>query len=106
MSRRLRVLVVDDSQAYRQELASLLSSESYLRMVGMAKHGLEAMSLAEQHKPDVVLMDQNMPGLSGVEVTRRIKRSFPDMRVLFLAADTEARQAARRAGADGFFTKG
>ena len=100
------MLIVDDSQACRQELASLLSSEPHIQLVGMAKHGLEAMTLAGRHKPDIVLLDQNMPVFSGVEVARRIKSVLPKTRVFFVAAESEAREQAMAAGAEAFFVKG
>ena len=64
MSKPLRLLIVDDSRAAREELSALLSEESHIQEIWTAKHGLEALSLAEKHQPDVVLLDQNMPGLT------------------------------------------
>ena len=106
MSKPLRLLIVDDSRAAREELGALLSDESYIQVIGTAKHGLEALSLAEKHKPDVVLLDQNMPGLTGAEVARRLKAANPATRIFFVSADAEAKELAMAAGAEAFFVKG
>jgi two-component system nitrate/nitrite response regulator NarL len=106
MSKPLRLLIVDDSRDFREELASLLSEESYIQKIWMAKHGLEALSLAEKHEPDVVLLDQNMPGLTGAEVARRLKAAKSNALVIFVSADPEAEELAMAAGAEAFFVKG
>lgn len=102
---RLRVLVVDDSNTYRKQLCSWLTMEE-LDVVGEAATGYEALELNEELAPDVVLMDQNMPSLSGVDATRRIKAKYPDTRIIFIAAEETWRSEAFRAGADGYFVKG
>ena len=102
---RLRVLVVDDSNTYRKQLCSWLEMED-LEVVGEAATGYEALQLNEEYAPDVVLMDQNMPSLTGVDATRRIKAEFPNTRIIFIAAEETWRAEAFRAGADGYFVKG
>ncbi len=97
MSKQLRLLIVDDSRASRHELGALLDGESYIQVIGMARHGLEALSLAENHKPDVVLLDQNMPGLTGAEIARRMKAANPTTLIFFISADIEARELATAA---------
>jgi len=106
MSKSLRLLIVDDSRASREELGALLSEESYVQEIRMAKHGLEALSLADQYQPDVVLLDQNMPGLTGAEVARRLKAANSNARIIFVSADPEAKELAMAAGAEAFFVKG
>jgi two-component system nitrate/nitrite response regulator NarL len=106
VSKSLRLLIVDDSRAFREELGALLSEESYIQEIRMAKHGLEALSLAEKHQPDVVLLDQNMPGLTGVEVALRLRAAHSKMLIFFVSADPEAKELAMSAGADAFFVKG
>ncbi len=106
MSKRLRLIIVDDNRAARKELGVLLSGESYIQVIGMAKHGLEALSLAEKHKPDVVLLDQNMPGLTGSEVARRLKAANSGTRIFIVSADADVKELAMAAGADAFFVKG
>ena len=102
---RLRVLVVDDSNTYRKQLCSWLEMED-LEVVGEAATGWEALELNDEFAPDVVLMDQNMPSLTGVDATRRIKGEHPDTRIIFIAAEETWRSEAFRAGADGYFVKG
>ena len=102
---RLRVLVVDDSNTYRKQLCSWLEMED-LEVVGEAATGWEALELNDEFAPDVVLMDQNMPSLTGVDATRRIKAEHPDTRIIFIAAEETWRSEAFRAGADGYFVKG
>ena len=102
---KLRVLVVDDSNTYRKQLCSWLEMEN-LEVVGEAATGWEALELNEELAPDVVLMDQNMPSLSGVDTTRRIKAKHPHARIIFIAAEAAWREEAFKAGADGYFVKG
>jgi two-component system nitrate/nitrite response regulator NarL len=106
MSKPLRLLIVDDSRASREELSTLLSDEPYIEGIWKARHGLEALSLAEKHKPDVVLLDQNMPGLTGAEVARRMKSVNSKTLIFFVSADPEAKESAMAAGAEAFFVKG
>jgi len=102
---RMRVLVVDDSNTYRKQLCSWLEMED-LEVVGEAATGWEAVELNQEFAPDVVLMDQNMPSMSGVDATRRIKAKYPDTRIIFIAAEDAWREEAFKAGADGYFVKG
>lgn len=101
----VRALIVDDNAGFRRELRNLLELEQ-IAVVGEAGNGWEAVELTQQMGPDVVLMDQNMPALSGIDATRRIKQAAPDQRVLFLAAEEAWRQEAMRAGAEAYFVKG
>ncbi len=102
---RLRVLVVDDSNTFRKQLCTWLEMEE-MNVVGEAATGWEALELNKEHQPDVVLMDQNMPSMSGVDATRRIKEQYPNTRIIFIAAEEAWRMEALRAGADGYFVKG
>ncbi len=101
----LRALIVDDNPKFRLELRGLLELEQ-IAVVGEACNGWEAVELTEQLNPDVVVMDQNMPALSGIDATRRIKSANRQRRVIFLAAEEAWREEALRAGADGYFVKG
>jgi CheY-like chemotaxis protein len=105
INRATRVLIVDDSPRFRLELRGLLELED-IQVVGEAGNGWEALSLTETLNPDLILMDQNMPALSGIDATRRIKQAKPDRRVVFVAAEEAWRQEAMRAGAEGYFVKG
>lgn len=103
--RVIRALIVDDSPRFRVELRGFLELED-IQVVGEAGNGWEALTLAETLNPDVILMDQNMPALSGIDATRRLKQARPDRRVLFIAAEEAWRQEALKAGAEGYFVKG
>lgn len=101
----IRALIVDDNPKFRFELRGLLELER-IAVVGEAGNGWEAVKLTAELDPDVVLMDQNMPSLSGIDATRRIKVANQDQRVIFLAAEEAWREEAMRAGAESYFVKG
>ena len=103
-----RILIVDDHPLFREGLRAALSAGPTVEVVGEAADGREAMSLAAQLRPDVVVMDLHMPELSGVEACRQIRRELPDTAVLMLTmveGDTSI-SAALRAGAHGYLLKG
>lgn len=104
---KLRVLVVDDHALFREGLVSLLSAQADIQVVGEANDGLEALVLARTLRPDVVLMDINMPGTDGIEATRLIKRELPDTYVLILTVrdDDEKLFEAIKSGAQGYLLK-
>ncbi len=103
----IRVLVVDDQRIVREGLTALLELVEDLHVVALAADGEQALALVAEHRPDVVLMDLRMPGLDGIEATRRIRRQYPDVEVVVLTthADDESVLAALRAGARGYLTK-
>jgi DNA-binding NarL/FixJ family response regulator len=103
-----RVLVADDHPAFRAGLQALLGTAGDVAIVGEAATGEDAVSLALGLQPDVVLMDVNMPGVDGVEATRRIVDAAPHVAVLVLTMhdDDETVFAAVRAGARGYLLKG
>jgi len=105
--RALRVLIVDDVPQVRQELRGLLQLTSELEVVGEAANGLEAISQAEALRPDVVVMDLEMPVLDGFEATRQIKERGLAGHVVVLSVHTDSDnlQRARQAGADVFIDK-
>jgi CheY-like chemotaxis protein len=104
---RVRVLLVDDHEIVRQGLVSLLSEEESIEIVGEASNGREAVNLADQLKPDVVIMDVSMPLMDGYEATRQIKANLPQMRVVALSMynEPEAMENMQRAGAEGYVLK-
>ena len=105
---RVRVLVADDHEAFRSGLRSLLATAADVDVVGDAASGDDAVRLAGRAQPDVVLMDVNMPGLDGIEATRRLVDSAPHVAVVVLTMhdDDETVFAAVRAGARGYLLKG
>jgi DNA-binding NarL/FixJ family response regulator len=102
----LRVVLADDHPLYRHGLARLLV-ESGIDVVAEAGNGLEAISAVEQHAPDVAVLDLNMPGLSGVEVTRRLIERAPASRVLVVSVSAQENDVteALLAGASGYVLK-
>lgn len=104
---KLRVLVVDDHALFREGLVSLLNAQADIQVVGEANDGLEGLVLARTLRPDVVLMDINMPGTDGIEATRLIKRELPDTYVLMLTVrdDDEKLFQAIKSGAQGYLLK-
>lgn len=107
MSAAIRILVADDQAIVRDGLVTLLSLVEGFEVVGEAADGSAAVGLADTVRPDVVLMDLRMPGLSGAEATALIVRSHPEIAVLVLTtfADDESIVGALRAGARGYLTK-
>ncbi len=101
----IRVLIVDDSSAIRDGLSSLIDAQSDFFVVGTAGDGLEAVEKAKDLRPDVVIMDAQMPRMDGIEATRNIKRDFPDISILFLSTFADYIEAGRTAGCDGYLTK-
>lgn len=106
-AREVRVLLADDHAMMLRALEALLRRDPWVRVVGTAATGEEAVRLAEQTSPDVVLMDLRMPGLDGVRATRQITRANPDVRVLALTADAEEESLLPllAAGGSGYLQK-
>jgi two-component system NarL family response regulator len=101
------VLIVDDHALFRRGLQLVLGVESDLEIVGEASDGFEAVDAAAALLPDVVLMDVRMPGLGGIEATRRIRNAQPNIKIVMLTVseDEEDLFAAIRAGASGYLLK-
>ena len=103
----IRVLIVDDQALFRSGIRMLIESQPDLQCVGEAADGAQAVRLAEEQQPDVVLIDVRMPVLDGISATDRIVRAQPDVRVVVLTTFDLDEAAARaiRAGASGFVLK-
>ncbi|MGY1826277.1 MULTISPECIES: response regulator [unclassified Blastococcus] len=102
-----RLLVVEDHPLFRKGVLALLDTAAGLEVVGVAVSGEEAVAQAAQLRPDVVLMDLQLPGMSGIEATRAITAVVPDVRVLVLTLfeDEDSVFMALRAGARGYVLK-
>ncbi|MBN1220112.1 MAG: response regulator transcription factor [Anaerolineae bacterium] len=103
----IQILIADDHGVLRAGLRALLTAESDLKVVGEAADGEEALRLADELAPDVVLMDLSMPGPGGIETTRQLKEMLPNVRVLILTVheDEGLLQEAIQAGAMGYIVK-
>ncbi len=103
----VRLLVVDDHDLFRAGLASLLSAENVIEVVGQASGGKMGVRLAAELRPDVILMDVRMPDIGGPEATRLILEQQPEMKVLALtvSSDDADVSAVLQAGAVGFLSK-
>ena len=106
--RKISVLLVDDHRIMRQGLSSLLEFEEDIEVVGEAENGRQAVELARQHAPDVIIMDVNMPVMNGIEATRILSRELPQIKVIALSmhAERDTAEAMRQAGAVAYLTKG
>ena len=105
--KEIKILLVDDVESVRKGLCTILQLMDDIKIVGEADNGLEAVRLAEQLKPDVILMDLTMPKLDGFEATRRIKGEHPEIGVILFSIhdDVMTRERACAAGADAFVEK-
>jgi DNA-binding NarL/FixJ family response regulator len=103
-----RVLLVDDVEQVRWDLCTILSLSGEFEIVGEAASGLEAIRLAEALRPEVILMDLEMPVMDGYEAARLIRTLCPSCRIVALTVHgyDEAREKARQSGVDGFLVKG
>ncbi len=104
---RLRILIVDDHAVVRAGIRSLIEGQPDLEIVGEASGGEEAIQKTAELRPELVLMDIAMPGMSGIEATRRIKKDFPGTMILVLTMhdDEEFFFPVLRAGASGYVLK-
>jgi DNA-binding NarL/FixJ family response regulator len=108
MTEPIRVLIADDHPLFRDGLTALLTEGADTELAGAATSGTEAVELARETQPDVVVMDLHMPGLNGIEATRRIVADSPHITVLVLTMfdDDDSIFSALRAGARGYLLKG
>lgn len=104
----IRVLLADDHTLVRAGISALIRRFEGVEVVAEASEGREALKLTAQHRPDVALLDVGMPGLNGIEITTRLAREYPQVRVLILSmhASEEYVLQALRAGAVGYLVKG
>lgn len=104
----ITVLLVDDHEIVREGIKHIVQNLGDVQIIGEAKSGEEAIEYVRHNKPDVILMDVNMKGIGGIEATRKIKKAFPNVRVIGLTVHTDTPSAASllKAGAMGYVTKG
>lgn len=104
---RYRVLLVDDHALFREGLAGIINAQPDLEVVGEANDGLEAFVKAQELKPDLILMDVQMPGMDGLEATRQIKQVLPETIIVVLTVrdDNEKLFEALKNGAQGYLLK-
>ena len=103
----VRIVIADDHALFLDALGSVLNSEKDINILARCANGKEALSAARKHHPDLLLLDYNMPGLNGVEVLRRIKKSSLQVRVVLVADSSEDYHLteAVRLGVDGIVFK-
>lgn len=103
----IRIMIVDDHPLTRQGLRQILGLEKDLEVVGEAQHGNEVLEKVHELQPNVVLMDINLPGKNGIELTEEIKKQFPEINILALTIDTDQMHVYKiiKAGALGYVLK-
>jgi two-component system response regulator NreC len=104
---KIRIMLADDHTLFRQGIRTLISAEPDMEVVGEASNGGDAVDKANEARPDVVLMDIGMPGLSSFEATRQIKKNRPETKVLFLTMydDEDYLVEGMEVGASGYVLK-
>ena len=104
----VRIMAVDDNRKFRETLKQHLQEEPEVKVVGEACNGEEAVQLATELKPDLVLMDISMPRVNGFAATKEIKNARPETKVIILSIHKEQAYltAAKEAGSDGYVVKG
>jgi DNA-binding NarL/FixJ family response regulator len=108
VSGMIRILAADDHPLLRKGIAAVVNAEPDLKLIAEASNGEEAIEKFRTHRPDVTLMDLQMPGLNGIEAINRILSEFPDARIIVLttySGDTQVLRALR-AGARAYILKG
>lgn len=103
----IRILLIDDHTLFRSGIRALLQRQADFEIVDEAADGVEGIKRAKQHRPDVILLDLNMPGLSGLEALQLLVEDLPDSAVVMLTVSEEAEElaAALRSGARGYLLK-
>lgn len=105
--KNIRIVIIDDHQLFREGVKRILAMEEGLEVVAEGEDGSQAIDLVEQHDPDVVLMDINMPKVNGVEATRELVEKFPEIKVLILSIHDDETYVTHvlKTGAAGYLLK-
>jgi len=105
--RQTTIVVIEDHPLFRQGVVDILSEEKDLKVVGQASNGVDGLRMIRERKPDVAIIDVNLPGMNGLQVTRQISLEKLDARVILLTAydDTDQKIHAVRSGAAAYCTK-
>ncbi|HXM15938.1 MAG TPA: response regulator transcription factor [Candidatus Eremiobacteraceae bacterium] len=103
----MRILIADDSDLLRRALVGLLSADANWNICGEARNGLETLNKARELKPDLLLVDINMPCMSGLEVSRQLRQELPNMKILVMSLNDSAPvlPGVLEAGGDGCIDK-
>lgn len=103
----IRILLVDDHDLFREGLAGIINAQADMEIVGEASDGLEALVKAQELKPNLILMDVQMPGMDGLEATRKIKQVLPDTAIVMLTVrdDNERLFESIKNGVQGYLLK-
>jgi two-component system response regulator NreC len=104
----IRIMIADDHKMFREGLRALISGEPDMEVVGEAADGREAVALAREIAPDVVIMDMKMPVMNGIDATRNLVKEQPETRVLILSmySSDQLSDSIVEAGASGYILKG
>lgn len=104
---KIRILIADDHQMFREALCNLMRIQDDMVVVGQTGDGLDVLNLTHALSPDLICMDINMPGLNGIEATRKLRQQNPQTKVVALSAFTDQRYVLDMlaAGANGYVTK-
>ncbi|MBF7690028.1 MULTISPECIES: response regulator transcription factor GacA [Acinetobacter] len=104
----ISVLVVDDHELVRTGICRMLTDQVDIEVVGQAESGEDALVLARKNQPDIILLDVNMPGIGGIETTRRLVQSIPTTKIIAVSGLSEEPYPSLvlKAGAKGYITKG
>lgn len=105
--KRIKILLADDHRIFRDGIKSILSENDFIEIVGEASGGGELLAMLKTSKPDIVIVDITMPGLSGIEVSRQISGLYPDVKIMILSMHTEEEFVVNsvKAGAKGYLPK-
>jgi len=103
----MKILIADDNQAVRRGVAGILSRQRTLQICGEAANGTEALQMARELHPDLILLDMSMPGMNGMQVTRLLRETLPEIKVLIMSHHDPAQilPSVLQAGAQGCIDK-